>query len=126
MFEMKSGYIVGVSSVAGYRGLPRATAYGASKAALTHFLESARFTLEKSNIDVSVVSPGFVETPLTDKNDFEMPMLISAEAAAESFVAGLEKRSLEIHFPKKFSYLMKFLRIIPYPLYHRLIASKVA
>ena len=125
MIERQSGHIVGVSSVAGYRGLPKAAAYGASKAALSHFLESLRFDLVEHNVDVSVVSPGFVKTPLTDKNEFEMPFLMEAEDAAESMVKGISAREMEVHFPKKFTYLLKLMRVIPYGLYHKFIVSKV-
>jgi len=125
MIERKKGHLVGVSSVAGYRGLPQAAAYGASKAALTHFLESIRFDLEQYNIAVSVVSPGFVRTPLTDKNEFDMPFRIEADEAAEHMLRGIERKSIEIHFPWKFTYIMKFMRIIPYQLYHHFIMSKV-
>ncbi len=125
MRERGKGHIVGVSSVAGYRGLPRAAAYGASKAAVTHFLESLRLDLEPFGIDVSVVSPGFVKTPLTDKNDFEMPFLISAEQAAEEMLKGIQNKDYEIHFPKRFTYFLKFLRILPIGLYHYIIKKTV-
>ncbi len=125
MLARKSGHLVGVSSVAGYRGLPRAAAYGASKAALTHFLESIRFDLLAYNVDVTVVSPGFVKTPLTDKNDFEMPFLIEAQKAAEILLRGVEKRKFEIHFPWQFTWIMKFLRVMPFPAYHKFILNRV-
>lgn len=125
MREREAGHIVGVSSVAGYRGLPRAAAYGASKAAVTHFLESLRLDVEEFGIAVSVVSPGFVKTPLTDKNDFEMPFLISAEQAAEEMLKGIEKKDFEIHFPKRFTLFLKFLRILPIRWYHFVIKKTV-
>jgi short-subunit dehydrogenase len=125
MLERKSGHIVAVSSVAGYRGLPRAAAYGASKAALTHFIESIRFDLVKHGIAATVVSPGFVKTPLTDKNDFEMPFLIEAGKAAKIMLRGIERRKMEVHFPWQFTLIMKLLRIIPYPAYHKFILNKV-
>lgn len=124
MVRRKSGQIVGVSSVAGYRGLPYAGAYVASKAALTHFLESLRFELEDGGIDVTVVSPGFVRTPLTDRNDFPMPFLVEPEYAAEQIFRGIAKRKMEVHFPWKFTYLLKTLRILPYPLYHFLVKKQ--
>ncbi len=125
MIERKSGHVVGVSSLAAYRGLPKAAAYGASKAALSHFLESLRFDLIAHKVQVTIVNPGFVKTPLTDKNDFEMPFLIDASDAAKIIRRGIEKKKLEIHFPWKFSWLMKLFRILPYPLYHTIIANKV-
>ena len=121
MQKRKFGHLVGVSSVAGYRGLPSAGAYVATKAALTHFLESIRFDLEDSGVDVTVVSPGFVKTPLTDQNDFPMPCLVSPEYAAEKIFSGIAHRKMEIHFPLQFTLFMKLMRIIPYPLYHFLV-----
>ena len=125
MIERRSGHIVGVSSVAGYRGLPRAAAYGASKAALTHFLESLRFDLIKHNVDVTIVNPGFVRTPLTDKNEFPMPFRIEASEAAEIILRGIEQVKKEVHFPWQFSWLMKCMRIIPFSWYHKIIVAKV-
>jgi short-subunit dehydrogenase len=125
MLKRGDGHLVAVSSVAGYRGLPKAAAYGASKAALTHFMESLRFDLQNYNVRVTVVSPGFIRTPLTDKNDFPMPFLMEAEDAAKAMLRGIENEQLEVHFPRKFTYIMKFLRILPYSLYHRLIFNRV-
>jgi len=125
MRERRSGHIVGVASVAGYRGLPEAAAYGASKSAIAHFLESLRLDVESFGIDVSVVSPGFVKTPLTDKNDFEMPFLISAEQAAEAMVEGITRKQFEVHFPKRFTLILKFLRILPISWYHFFIKKTV-
>lgn len=121
MVDRGSGTLVGVASLAGYRGLPAATAYGASKAGLINFLESLRFDAEPLGIRVQIVNPGFVKTPLTDQNPFEMPMLISVEQAVAALMNGLEKGRDEIHFPTRFSRIMKLLRILPYPLYKRLI-----
>jgi short-subunit dehydrogenase len=119
--EKGRGTIVGVASVAGYRGLPTAAAYGASKAGLINFLESLRLDVEPHGIQVVIVNPGFVLTPLTDKNTFRMPFLISAERAANYIYDGLRKGKMEIHFPPAFSWTLKALRILPYPLYHHLI-----
>lgn len=125
MIERRQGHLVAVSSIAGYRGLPRAAAYGASKSALTHFCESIRLDLEPLDVDVTVVSPGFVKTPLTDKNDFDMPFLMEAEDAAKEMLKGIEQRKYEVHFPWKFTYILKFLRVIPFSLYHRLVRKTV-
>ena len=122
--ERRRGTIVGVASVAGYRGLPTAAAYGASKAGLINFLESLRLDVEPQGIRVVIVNPGFVRTPLTDKNTFSMPFLISAERAANYIYDGLRKGKMEIHFPPVFSWTLKALRILPYPLYHHLIRSR--
>lgn len=119
------GSIVGVSSMAGYRGLPSAAAYGASKAAMTHFLESLRFHLEHERLSVTVVSPGFVRTPLTDKNDFRMPFLIEADVAAKKICNGLERKRREISFPVPFNWSMKLMRAAPFAVYHNIIQKFV-
>ena len=120
--EKKSGHISIVSSVAGYRGLPAGGAYCASKAALTNYAESLYFDMKRFNVRVSVVSPGFIKTPMTDQNDFTMPMIKSAEFAAEEMFKGLTKsNSFEIHFPKQFTYLMKILKIMPNWLYLKIV-----
>ena len=116
--EKKSGHISIVSSIAGYRGLPNSSGYGPSKAALTNFTESIYFDFKKFGVRVSVVSPGFIKTPLTDKNEFPMPFLKTPEYAAEKIFNGLIKsNSFEIHFPKGLTLTLKFLRILPYKLY---------
>ena len=120
--DKKKGQISIISSVAGYRGLPAGGAYCASKSALTTFAESLFFDLKRSNIRVSVVSPGFIKTPITDQNDFPMPMIKSPEFAAEKIFKGLtEKNNFEIHFPKTFTYLMKIIQILPNWLYFSFI-----
>ena len=120
--DKKSGQISVISSVAGYRGLPAAGAYCASKSALTSFTESLRFEMTRKNVRVSLVSPGFIKTPMTDQNDFPMPMIKSPEFAAEQIYIGLTKKTgFEIHFPKAFTFFLKFLRILPYPIYFKLI-----
>ena len=120
--DKKSGQISIISSVAGYRGLPAAGAYCASKSALTSFTESLRFEMMKKNVRVSLVSPGFIKTPMTDQNDFPMPMIKSPEFAAEQIYIGLTKKTrFEIHFPKAFTFFLKFLRILPYGIYFKLI-----
>ena len=114
----KAGQISIVSSVAGYRGLPAAGAYCASKSALSSFAESLYFDLKRSNVRVSLVSPGFIKTPMTDQNDFPMPMIKSAEYAADKIYLGLlKKNGFEIHFPKTFTFLMKIIQILPNWLY---------
>jgi len=120
--EKKNGQISIISSVAGYRGLPAAGAYCASKSALTSFAESLHFEMKRKNIRVSLISPGFIKTPMTDQNDFSMPMIKSAEFAAEQIFIGLTKKNgFEIHFPKTFTYIMKFLRILPSSIYFRFL-----
>ena len=122
----KSGQISIVSSVAGYRGLPNSSGYGPSKAALTNFAESIYFDFKKYNVKISVISPGFIKTPLTDKNEFKMPFLKSTEFAAEKIYEGLtNSKSFEIDFPKQLTLILKFLRILPYKLYLFLVGKLV-
>lgn len=108
------GGIAFVASVAGYRGLPRSLAYGPGKAALIHFAECLWYDLNPKGIGVWVVNPGFVATRLTDQNDFAMPALITPEQAAAELVAGFAAGRFEIHFPKRFTRLMKLLAHLPY------------
>ena len=110
-----------VSSVAGYCGLPKALIYGASKAALINFSEALYFDLHPKGLGVYLICPGFVKTPLTDSNDFKMPALISAEEAADAIIAGFVAGKFEIHFPRRFTLAMKFLRLLPYRWYFALV-----
>tara|TARA_B100000287_G_scaffold214347_1_gene202277 strand:+ start:2444 stop:3202 length:759 start_codon:yes stop_codon:yes gene_type:complete len=120
--EKKSGQISIVSSVAGYRGLPTGGAYCASKSALTSYAESLYFDMKRFNVKVSVISPGFIKTPMTDQNDFPMPMIKTPEFAAEKIFKGLvESNSFEIHFPKEFTFIMKILKIMPNWLYLKIV-----
>ena len=122
----KSGHISIVSSIASYRGLPNSSGYGPSKAALTNFSESIYFDFKKFGVRVSIVSPGFIKTPLTDKNEFSMPFLKTPEYAAEKIFNGLIKgNAFEIHFPKGLTLILKFLRILPYSLYLFLVDKLV-
>ena len=124
--DKKSGHISIVSSIAGYRGLPNSSGYGPSKAALTNFSESIYFDFKKFGVRVSVISPGFIKTPLTEKNEFPMPFLKTPEYAAEKIFNGLVKSSaFEIHFPKGVTLTLKFLRILPYRLYLFLVDKLV-
>jgi len=110
-----------VSSVAAYGGLPKALIYGASKAALVNFAETLYLDLHPKGLGVYLVMPGFVRTPLTDRNDFPMPNLISAEEAASEIVAGLRAGEFEIHFPRAFTRKLKLLRLLPYRLYFAIV-----
>lgn len=114
MIAKKSGHIALVASVAGYFGMPKSFAYGASKAALINLSETLYAELSQFNINVSVINPGFVKTRLTDLNDFKMPALISPEEAADEIIKGLEKKKFEIHFPKRFTLWLKLIKILPY------------
>ena len=120
--EKNSGHISIVSSIAGYRGLPNSTGYGASKAALNNFAESLYFDFGRYNVKVSLVSPGFIKTPMTDKNEFKMPFLKTAEFAADKIYKGLiNGSSFEIDFPKELTLILKFLKILPDWLYFKII-----
>jgi short-subunit dehydrogenase len=122
--EKKNGQISIISSVAGYRGLPAAGAYCASKAALTSYAESLNFDMKMKNVRVSLISPGFIKTPMTDQNDFPMPMIKTPEFAENEIFKGLtEKKSFEIHFPKAFTYFLKFLQILPSSIYFKLVSK---
>ena len=124
--KRKSGHISIVSSIAGYRGLPNSSGYGPSKAALTNFCESIYFDFKKFNVRISVISPGFIKTPLTDKNNFPMPFLKTVDFAAEKIFKGLVKENaFEIHFPKGLTLTLKFLRVLPYKLYLFLVDKLV-
>lgn len=116
LIDRRAGRIAIVASVAGYRGLPSAAAYGMTKAGLINMAEALRVELAPRGVAVQVVNPGFVRTPLTDRNAFRMPFLMEPEAAAEAFYRGLQSNRFEIAFPRRFVYLMKMLRILPAPL----------
>ena len=119
-----SGRIAITASVAGYGGLPSGLVYGATKAALINFAETLYLDLSPKGIAVHLINPGFVKTPLTDLNDFKMPALIEADEAAREILAGIEAGAFEIHFPKRFTRVLKLLNLLPYrayfPLVHRI------
>jgi short-subunit dehydrogenase len=119
MLAARRGHISLVSSVAGFRGLPQSLAYGPTKAALINLAETLYIDLHDAGVDVSLVNPGFVQTSLTEKNNFSMPALISPAQAAIEIVAGWERGRFEIHFPKRFTRWMKLLRIVPYSVYFK-------
>ena len=121
LLERRAGHICLVGSVAGYRGLPKSLAYGPTKAALINLAETLYMDLLPSGISVSLVNPGFVETPLTEQNNFKMPALINSSQAAAEILAGWRKGEYEIHFPKRFTLWMKFLRWLPYTAFYALI-----
>ena len=120
----KSGHISIVSSIAGYRGLPNSTGYGPSKSALNNLAESLFFDFKRYGVRVSLISPGFIKTPMTDKNDFKMPFLRTTDFAADKIYEGLvNSNKFEIHFPKQLTLILKLLRILPYSLYLKLISK---
>jgi short-subunit dehydrogenase len=117
MIKQNSGHIAVIASVAGYLGLPKSFAYGASKAALINLCEGIYHELKSKNIALTLVNPGFVKTRLTDQNKFSMPFIISSDDAAKEICRGLRAKKFEIHFPKKFTFLLKFLRLLPYKIF---------
>ena len=120
--EKKNGTITIVSSIAGYRGLPNSTGYGPSKSALNNLAESLYFDFKRSNVRVCLVSPGFIKTPMTDKNDFKMPFLKTPEYAANQIYEGLiNKNIFEIHFPKALTITLKILSFLPSKIYFNLV-----
>ncbi|WP_374379570.1 SDR family NAD(P)-dependent oxidoreductase [Dongia sp.] len=120
MRRRRKGRIVLIASVAGYRGLPKAAAYGPTKAALINLAESLRPGAAVDGVIIQVVNPGFVETPMTAGNQFPMPFLISPERAASHILAGLRRDVFEIAFPWPFVMLLKAARLLPYRLYFAL------
>ena len=115
------GHISLVSSVAGFRGLPKSLAYGPTKAALINLAETLYLDLQPYGIGVSIINPGFVQTPLTAQNDFHMPALITPQEAARQIIQGWERGTFDIHFPKRFSRVLKLLRLLPYTMYFALV-----
>lgn len=117
MKERRSGQIAIVSSVAGYGGLPTSAAYGATKAALINLAESLKFDFDKMGLHIQIINPGFVDTPATQSNPFPMPFLMNVEDAADKVLKGLDSPTFEITFPKRFTYLLKAINLLPYALY---------
>ena len=115
------GHISLVGSVAGFRGLPKSLAYGPTKAALLHLGEVLYLDLQPRGIGVSVVTPGFVATPLTAQNDFAMPALLTPEQAADAMLQGWARGEFLIDFPKRFTRVLRVLRLLPYRLYFPLV-----
>ena len=117
------GQIAVNASVAGYGGLPQSIAYSASKSALIAMCEALKFDLDRLGITIQLVCPGFVKTPLTDKNDFPMPFLISVEEAGQRIVDGFQHGGFEIAFPKRMAWMLKFINMLPYPVYFWLVSK---
>ncbi len=121
LLKQGGGALAFVSSVAGYRGLPKAAAYGPTKAGLINFAETLYLDLAPRGLSVYLINPGFVATPMTAANDFAMPALISPQQAAEEIIAGFARGRFEIHFPRRFTHWLKLLRLLPYGLYFALV-----
>lgn len=126
MMARRCGHIAVVSSLAGYCGLPKAAGYGATKAALINLCESLRPECQAAGVDITVINPGFVKTPLTDKNEFPMPFLIPVDQAVDAIMSGLARKRFEIAFPLRFAWIMKLLRLLPYPLFFALTRRLVS
>lgn len=125
MRQRRSGHIAWIASVAGYRGLPKAAAYGPSKAALINLAECLKPELARDGITVSVVNPGFVATPLTAQNDFPMPFLMQPDEAARATIKGLAKGRFEIAYPWPFVTLLRIAKALPYRAYFYLVEKAV-
>jgi short-subunit dehydrogenase len=122
--DRKKGTITIVSSIAGYRGLPNSTGYGPSKSALNNLAESLYFDFKRFGVRISLVSPGFIKTPMTDKNDFKMPFIKTTDYAANKIYDGLiNKNVFEIHFPKSLTIMLKILSFLPSKLYFSLVGQ---
>lgn len=117
------GQIAIVASVAGYFGLPTAASYGASKAALINLAEALKFDFDNQGLTIQVIAPGFVDTPATADNPFPMPYLMSVGKAARRLVEGLQSGRFEVTFPRRFTYALKAIRILPYWAFFPLIGS---
>jgi short-subunit dehydrogenase len=122
--DRKKGTITIVSSIAGYRGLPNSTGYGPSKSALNNLAESLYFDFKRFGVRICLVSPGFIKTPMTDKNDFKMPFIKTTDYAANKIYDGLiNKNVFEIHFPKSLTIMLKILSFLPSKLYFSLVGQ---
>lgn len=110
-----------VASVAGWRGLPQSLAYGPTKAALINLAETLFLDLRPRGVAVSVINPGFVDTPLTENNDFRMPALLTPEQAASAILRGWERGVFEMHFPRRFTAWLKLMHMLPYRWYFALV-----
>ena len=113
MIGRRAGHVAIVSSVTGYGGLPTSLAYGATKAALINMAETLKIELDRHDVAVSVINPGFVETPATDENPFPMPFIVPSDTAAKRIVAGLARGKFEITFPRRFTYILKLINMLP-------------
>jgi short-subunit dehydrogenase len=123
--KQKSGHLSLVASIAGFIGLPQSSVYGSTKAALINFGESLYHDLKPMGLDISIVNPGFVKTRLTEKNDFDMPFIMTPEEAADHIIKGYEKGCFAITFPFVFSLFFRTIRILPYSLHFKLLKALV-
>ena len=117
------GQVAITGSVSGYGGLPMASAYGASKAALINMAAALKFDFDPMNISIQIINPGFIETPLTEKNNFPMPALMQVDDASKRIVQGLKTGGFELTFPRRLSWTLKAINMLPYALYFPLMAK---
>lgn len=122
--EQKKGHLVAVSSIAGFNGLPGTSAYSASKSAVSKIMESFAIDFKKYNIDVTCIHPGFVDTPLTQRNDHPMPFIVSAEKAADKFFHAIRRKKIIYSYPHFFSLLVRLISILPRAFYVRMMRMK--
>lgn len=120
---VRQRFVTLVGSVAGYGGLPRNLAYGPTKAALINLAQTLYLGLHNKGVAVSIINPGFVKTPLTAQNTFYMPALLSPEQAAQKILQGWANGAFEMHFPKRFTFGLKLLALLPYWLYFKLVGQ---
>lgn len=125
MLARGQGHISWIASVAGYVGLPKAAAYGPTKAALINLGECLYPEMKLKGVAISVINPGFVATPLTAQNDFDMPFLMQPPEAARRTIEGLAAGRFEIAYPRRFVAILKSLRALPYPMFFRFITRFV-
>lgn len=125
MIERKTGHLSWIASVAGYVGLPKAAAYGPTKAALINLAECLKPEFSRAGVKLSVINPGFVKTPMTAQNDFEMPFLMTSEDAALRTIKGLRAGRFEIAYPRRFAAILKLARLLPYSLFFKMIDRTV-
>lgn len=121
--EREEGHVAIVASVAGFRGLPKSVSYGPTKAALINMAEALYAELKPKGIKVQVINPGFVKTPLTDKNEFDMPMLMPVKDAAAALIKGLQSNAFEIIFPWPFVVMVKLIDMLPNKIYLWLVGK---
>lgn len=124
MIERNSGHVVFMASLAGFRGMPKAGPYSAAKAALGVFLESLRVDLYQTNLNFTLLSPGFIETPLTTKNEFPMPFIMPLPKAVRKMIKGIERKKCEVHLPGALSIPAKMSRFLPYRLYASIMSRQ--
>ena len=126
MQDRRAGHVAIVASVAGYRGLPKGAYYGPTKAALINMCESLRPQLQQNGIKLQVINPGFIRTPMTDRNTFPMPFLLETDDAVRRLIAGLESNRFEIAFPWQLVWILKIAQLLPYPLFFWFVRTFIA